>query len=109
MSTSTDFMDFILDQLTNWRIVRVKRMFGILGLYVDDLMFGIIAKEVVFLKVDKSNIAKYLEVEAHPLKLFKKNNEVPSFYEVPVEILEDAEQFALWAEESLNIQKSKNK
>jgi len=51
MEPSTDFKDFIFDQLQSWRRVRIKRMFGCVGLYADDLMFGIIAKEVIFFKV----------------------------------------------------------
>ncbi|CAM4390047.1 TfoX/Sxy family protein [Zobellia nedashkovskayae] len=109
MEPSTDFKDFIFDQLQSWRRVRIKRMFGCVGLYADDLMFGIIAKEVIFFKVDKSNISNYLEADSQPLKLFKNESKVLSFYEVPIEVLEDANQFVHWAEESLNIQKNKSK
>ena len=58
-------------------------------------------------KKDDSNKNKYLEAGSAPLKLFKNNSVVASFYEVPVEIIEDADQFVVWAQESLNIQKRK--
>ena len=48
MAASTDYLDFILDQLSNWKAVTTKRMFGCVGLYADGLMFGIIAKETIF-------------------------------------------------------------
>ena len=108
MATSTDYVDFILDQLSNWIPILTKRMFGCIGLYADGLMFGIIAKETIYFKVDDSNKNKYLEAGSETLKLFKSNSVVASFYEVPVEIIEDANQFVVWAEASLEIQKRKN-
>ena len=50
MAASTDYLDFILDQLSNWKTVNTKRMFSC-GLYADGLMFCIIAKETIFFKV----------------------------------------------------------
>ncbi|MBD0776413.1 TfoX/Sxy family protein [Maribacter sp. ANRC-HE7] len=108
MADSTDYVDFILDQLSNWKTIITKRMFGCVGLYADGLMFGIIAKETIYFKVDDSNKNKYLEAGSETLKLFKSNSVVASFYEVPVEIIEDANQFVVWAEASLEIQKRKN-
>jgi len=107
MTASTDYLDFIIDQLSNWKTVNKKRMFGCIGLYSDGLMFGIIAKETIYFKVDSTNINSYLEAGSEPLKLFKNNSIVASFYEVPIAILEDADQFIIWAEASLNIQKNK--
>ncbi len=107
MAASTDYLDFILDQLSNWKTVNTKRMFGCVGIYADGLMFGIIAKETIFFKVHETNKEQYLKAGSAPLKLFKNNSIVASFYEVPIAILEDASLFAVWAEESLNIQKRK--
>ena len=109
MAASTDYLDFILDQLSNWKTVNTKRMFGCVGLYADGLMFGIIAKETIFFKVDQTNKEQYLNAGSETLKLFKNNSIVASFYEVPIEIIENANQFVLWAEASLNIQKNKIK
>lgn len=105
MAASTDYLDFILDQLSSWKTIHPKRMFGVIGLYADGYMFGIISKEMVYFKVDESNMANYKAAESQPLKLFKNNSIVASFYEVPIYILEDASNFVLWAEASLNIQK----
>lgn len=107
MAASTDYLDFILDQLSNWKAVNTKRMFGCVGLYADGLMFGIIAKETIFFKVDETNKEQYLNAGSETLKLFKNNSTVASFYEVPIEILEDSDQLVVWAEVSLEIQKRK--
>ncbi|MAU14519.1 MAG: competence protein TfoX [Muricauda sp.] len=109
MAISTDYLDFVLDQLSNWRTVRPKKMFGCIGLYAEGVIFGVIAKETVFLKVDDTNKKHYIEAGSESLKLFKNNTTVPSYYEVPIDILENAEQFTTWAEQSLTIQMSRSK
>lgn len=109
MAISTDYLDFVLDQLSNWRTVHPKKMFGCIGLYTEGVIFGIIAKETVFLKVDETNKKHYIEASSESLKLFKNNTIVPSYYEVPIDILENAEEFSTWAEQSLAIQMSRIK
>ena len=109
MSLSNDFFDYVQDQLSPWSQIDKKSMFGVLGLYRDGLMFGIIAKDVVYLKVDDSNKAKFQEAGMEPLRVFKSNSEVPSYYELPANILENSEAFIEWAQESYAIQVKKNR
>lgn len=108
MATSNDFFEFVQDQLSGWSNIDKKSMFGVLGLYQDGIMFGIIANDMVYLKVDDSNKNKFLDAGSKTLKVFKNNSEVPSYYELPVDILENAEAFIEWAKESYAIQLDKN-
>ncbi|WP_310993962.1 TfoX/Sxy family protein [Aequorivita marina] len=107
MAVSNDFTQFVLDQLSGWGNVQVKRMFGGAALYQDDLAFSMIANDVVYLKVDETNKAKFIESGSVPLKPFKNNATVLSFYNVPAHIVEDADAFIRWAKESLEIQKKR--
>ena len=104
MTLSNDFFEYVQDQLSPWSLIDKKRMFGVLGLYREGVMFGIIAKGLVYLKVDDSNKHKFLKAGSTLLKVFKNNREVPSYFEVPVDVLEDAEEFIDWAKESFAIQ-----
>ena len=108
MASSDDFFVFVQDQLAPWSRIDKKKMFGVLGLYREGLMFGIIARNMVYLKVDDSNKQKYIDAGSESLKVFKSNSEVPSYYELPVDVLEDADAFREWAEESYTIQLNKN-
>ena len=83
-------------------------MFGVLGLYCEGLMFGIVAKDKAYLKVDETNRQKYIDAGSETLKVFKNDSEVPSYYEVPVHVLEDSDAFIEWAKESYAIQRTKN-
>ncbi len=107
MAVSNDFQ-FVLDQLSGWGNVQTKRMFGGAALYQGGLAFGMIANDTVFLKVDDKTKDKYIQQGSTPLKPFKNNATVLSFYNVPLDIFEDADEFVKWAKESLGIQKMRN-
>ncbi len=109
MAVSKDFLEYVLDQLSEWGEVKIKRMFGGAGLYLDGLMFGLVANDVVYLKVDETNKDKYIKHGSSPLKPFASEATVLSFYNISVDVFEDAEKFIEWAEESLSIQKKRNK
>lgn len=108
MPVSNDFIQYVLDQLSGLGEVQIKRMFGGAALYQGELAFGMITNDVVYLKVDETNRAKYLHEGSIPLKPFKSNSTVLSFYNVPPDVFEDAHEFVSWAKESLEIQKKRN-
>lgn len=108
MAITNDYVDYVLDQLDGWGNVHIKKMFGGAALYQEELAFGMIAHNRVYLKVDSSNIDKYEKAGCTQLKPFKNNKTVLSFYNVPDEIFEDADEFKKWAQESWNIQKQRH-
>ncbi len=107
MAVSSDFLDYVLDLLAEWGDIYVKRMFGGAGLYREGLMFALVANDVVYLKVDDTNRDKYICEGSAQLKPFKNQATVLSFYNIPPDVFEDADEFIKWAEESLNIQQKK--
>ncbi len=107
MAVSNDFTQFVLDQLSGWGNVYINRMFGCVALYQYNLAFGMIANDVVYLKVDDTNRAKFIESGSVQLKPFKNNATVLSFYSIPADIFEDTDEFIRWAKESLEIQKKR--
>lgn len=109
MAVSKDFLQYVLDQLWGWGNVHINRMFGGAALYQEDLAFAMIVNDIVYLKVDDTNKDKFIAVGSTPLKPFKNNATVLSFYSIPPDVLEDADEFIEWAEESLAIQKKRNR
>ena len=109
MAISDEFMDYIIDQLSAWADVSARRMFGGAGLYCDRAMFGLIADDVAYLKVDDSNRDDFLRAGSSPFKPFPEKKTVMSYYEIPADILENPDQLALWAQRSLTIAKKKKK
>lgn len=91
-----DFKDFVLDQLTDLRSVICRGMFGGYGLYCRDRFFGIIHKSRLYFKVTDGTRSQY---QSHGMSPFRPNAKqtLTSFYEVPVEIIEQAEALVEWA------------
>jgi DNA transformation protein len=91
------FKDFVLDQLADLRGVTCRAMFGGYGLSYKGTFFGIIHKGRLYFKVTPATIADYKQQGMKPFRPNAKQT-LKSFYEVPPDILEDAEHLTTWAE-----------
>jgi DNA transformation protein and related proteins len=109
MPVSDDFLNYVLDQLSDWGPVSVRRMFGGAGLYREGRMFGLIADDVVYLKVDDASRDDFVQARSSPFNPYPELNKATAFsyYEVPPEVLENREAFRRWAQRSLAIQQKK--
>jgi len=109
MALSDEFVSYVVDQLSQWGHVAVRRMFGGAGLYRDGKMFGLIADNVAYLKVDDSNREDFVKAGSAPFNPYpdKVKTAVMSYYEIPPEVLEDPDALSTWAQRSLNIQAKK--
>ena len=100
------FKDFILDQLRDLDNLEARRMFGSFGLYRDETFFGIVSKGRLYLKVDDATVGEYRKRRMKPFRPNAKQT-LKSYYEVPVDIIEDADQLAAWAHRAILCQKQK--
>ena len=109
MPVSDEFVDYVIDQLTAWADVSVRKMFGGAGLYCEGKMFGLIADDVAYLKVDDSNREDFVKAGSSPFNPFpeKAKTTVMPYYEIPADILENRDQLAVWAERSFVVAKKK--
>jgi len=75
-------------------------MFGGYGLYRHATFFGIIHKGRLYFKVTPETVDQY---KTHGMSPFRPNPKqtLKTFYEVPVDVIEDAEQLHEWAEQSV--------
>jgi DNA transformation protein len=78
-------------------------MFGGAGLYRDGKMFGLIADDVVYLRVDDSNRERFVKAGSPPFRPYPDKPGVMPYYEIPPDILEEPEALVEWAERSLSI------
>src|SRR5262245_55066603 len=104
MSVSADFHSYVLEQLGLLRAVSLRRMFGGGGLYAEGLLCGLIDDDVLYLKVDDSNRADYTSRGMDAFRPFKdKPLYSMTYYQVPVEVLEEPEELARWARKSCEV------
>jgi DNA transformation protein len=111
MAVSDEFVDYVIDQLAGWGEVSARRMFGGAGLYCDGVMFGLIADDVAYLKVDDSNREDFVKAGSSAFKPYpeKVKSAVMSYYEIPADVLEDSELLGKWAERALAVARKKKK
>ncbi|MHB1419535.1 MAG: TfoX/Sxy family protein [Bacillota bacterium] len=101
MAVSEGFKDYVVDQLELLGYITVKKMFGGAGIYHRGLIFGLLAKDVLYFKVDDTNRSDYDQAGMEPFQPFADKPMVMPYYEVPVEILEDKVLLSEWAEKAL--------
>ena len=100
---STAFVDFALDQLADLEDIRSQRMFAGFGLYSGDVFFGIVYRDILYFKVNDSNRQDYVAAGMPP---FRPNNDRPvtlQYYQVPAEVVEDADELCRWARRAIQV------
>jgi DNA transformation protein and related proteins len=101
------FKDFVLDQFGSLDDVEARRMFGGHGLYQDETFFGIIHKGRLYFKTDEHTVAAYRRRKMKPFRPNPKQT-LRSYYQVPVEIIEDGDWLGAWAEAAIRCQRKKD-
>jgi DNA transformation protein and related proteins len=105
MASSNSFRAYVIDQLAALRDVRARPMFGGIGLYAGDVFFGLIASDVLYLKVDSGNRARYEAAGCEPFRPYPEKSTAMTmpYYNVPVAVLEDASELVAWARLSVGV------
>jgi DNA transformation protein len=92
------FGAFVLDQLSELGGVDARPMFGGAGYYLDGTFFGILYKERLYFRVSADTIKDYTSRKMKPFAPFEgKKGESRGYYEVPIEIVESADDLVKWA------------
>jgi DNA transformation protein len=106
------FKGFVSDQLRGLGPVDCRAMFGGYGLYYEGtanaIFFGIIFKGRLYFKTDSHTASSYTQKGMKPFKPGPKQT-LKSFYEVPVEVLEDSDELASWAKEAIGVSRKKSR
>ena len=101
MRKAGDFVEHVLDLLGPLGQVSARAMFGGYGLYRDGTIFGIVADETLYLKVDDRNRANFVAEDMGPFRPWDdKPMVLRSYYEVPAALLEDGDSLSRWAHEA---------
>ncbi len=95
----SEFTDYLQDVFSTFGHISVRKMFGGHGIYFDDCMFGLVADDMLYLKVDSENI-QHFEALDLPAFEYTKSDGRPmkmSFYLAPESIYEEQEEAREWA------------
>lgn len=104
MAVQAQYLAYILEQLEKLGSLHTRRMFGAVGLYCGELFFGLIDDDTLFFKSDASNKAEYVARNMPRFMPFPdRPDAVMAYYQVPADIIEDAESLTEWARKSVAV------
>src|SRR6185437_9061224 len=81
----------------------MRRMFGKTGVFCDGLMFGMIADDTLYVRVDDHNKAVFKEAESVPPLNYEKQGRTIdlAFWRVPERLLDEPDELVIWARAAL--------
>ncbi len=109
MSVSSEYQEYVTEQLSTVGYIAAKRMFGGVGLYADGVFFALIDDDILYLKVDDSNRPDFEEAGMDAFRPYPDKTRVMQYYEVPVEVIEDRDELFNWSMKSVTVARNAKK
>jgi DNA transformation protein len=104
MSVQAQYLAYVLEQLGGLGSVNPRRMFGGVGLYREDLFFGLIDDDTLYFKTGATNSADYV---ARNMPRFMPPANRPmgpmGYHQVPADIIEDADALVSWGRKAVAV------
>jgi DNA transformation protein and related proteins len=99
MPVSSEFRDFLLEQLEPLGPVSARRMFGGAGLFYGTVMFALLINDVMYLKTDEASQQAYEDAGSEPFSYQRgdKQQALKTLWRVPDEIMDDSEELLVWS------------
>ena len=100
----SEFVHYLKEVFESFGPISARRMFGGYGIYHEDVMFGLVAEDTLYLKADDTTAAGF---ESRGLSRFAydKGGKLihMSYYLAPEEIWDDPDEAARWARQAFEV------
>lgn len=97
-TTKNEFAEYVVELMQTIGPVYSKRMFGGYGIFLDGLMFALIADNTLYLKVDKESQHDFEQKGMEAFTYYKKGKPCSmSYFQAPEETIEHADEMNTWA------------
>jgi DNA transformation protein len=104
MSVSPSFRSFVIEQLQRTASgIRARSMFGGVGIYAADLFFALLDDDTLYFKVDETTRGEFQARGMEPFRPPGEPGEGMQYYQVPADILEDAEELRPWVAAAVEV------
>lgn len=95
---ASEFVTFLSEVFAQFGVIRAKRMFGGYGIYHHDLMFGLVAHDLLYLKADSQTTPDFDALGLKPFTFIHRGKTMQmSYYQAPEEIFDDVDEASQWA------------
>jgi DNA transformation protein len=98
MAKRSEFVDYLVEQLAPLGDVSAKSMFGGWGIFHDGRMFGLVADDTLYFKVDDTSRADFEREKLRPFRYERRDQGEATlpYYEAPSAALDDRELLCEW-------------
>lgn len=87
-----------MESLAGFGLTQARPMFGGVGIFRDDFMFGLVVDDVLYLKADDSTRQQFESLGQKQFSYIRQGKPCRlSYYEVPAEALDDPATMQNWA------------
>lgn len=102
MVKHNEFVAHVLELMHPLGPVSAKAMFGGYGIFIDDLMFALVADDILYFRVGSDNLTDY-EQRGLPPFSYQRNDKTFSmpYREAPPEALDDPDAMHQWASKAV--------
>jgi len=103
MVASAGFAEFLREQLAPLGRLTMRRMFGKTGVFCDGVMFGMVADDTLYFRVDDGNRATFAEAASTPPLNYEKGGATIdlAFWRAPDRLLDEPDELIAWARAAL--------
>jgi len=104
MAVSPGFQDFILDLLSPLAPLP-RRMFSGVGLFHGGVMFALLVRDTMYLRVDEVTRERYDQAGSRPFSYTRSGREVSLFayYHVPEDLLDQPDELLDWVRGAIEV------
>ena len=95
--------DFVRDLFAPFGPVTVRRMFSGAGIFCDGMMFGLVVRDVIYLKADATSIADFEREGSAPFTYTRGKSQGRAtqhalpYWRLPERLYDDPDELANWA------------
>lgn len=97
---SSGFREYLEEQFAPFGGVSIKSMFGGLGIFREGLMFGLVADDTLYFRIDDESLPAFEQEGSEPFVYTGGKGEpmAMSYWRAPERIFDDPDEFRSWSE-----------
>lgn len=99
------FHEFVAELFQPLGHIQIKRMFGGAGVYTHDVMFALLANDLIYLKVDDDLKASLEDEGSEPFRFEMKEGKIAEmkYFQLPDAAMDDPEEASEWGRRALDV------
>lgn len=99
---SSGFRELLEERLAPIGGVTIRSMFGGLGVFHNGLMFGLVADDTLYFRIDDGNLPAFEAEDSGPFVYEGKGKPMAmAYWSAPERLYDDDEEFVVWAKEAI--------